>query len=198
MSHRRPSKWKCVEGREKECATEEPERPVRRQAALRTSGKCATEGRSGRSAFQGGKRNVPQRGLGGRFGAERLYALPQNVPQKAVQVEVRGRVGKGMCHGGAWEGTSGRHGVTHFRKKCRRRPFRAKCVSGREKECATEGPGGLLRVLLVRASAQAPLMEMRGRQVGWKCAQVQKTRSTQEVRAGYPPGPDYRLFGPSR
>ena len=101
--HRRPIWWKCVAGREKECALEGPGREVRRQAALRTSEKCATEGRSGGSALQGGRRNVPRRGLERHFGAARRYTLPRKVPQKAVRAEVRCRAGEGMCHGGAWE-----------------------------------------------------------------------------------------------
>ena len=35
------------------------------------------------------------------------------------------------------------------------------------------GPGGQVRVLLVRASTQDPLLEMRGRQIRWKCAHMQ-------------------------
>ncbi len=88
---------------------------------------------------------VPWRGSGGRLGEARRYALPRKVPRKAVWVEVRGRTGEGMCPGGAWEAGPGRLGITHFREKCHRRPFGWKCVEGREKECATEGPGRQVR-----------------------------------------------------
>ncbi len=49
-------------------------------ATLRTSAKSATEGRLGGSAWKGGRRDVPPRGPGSRFGGERRYALPGNVP----------------------------------------------------------------------------------------------------------------------
>ena len=64
--HRRPFGWKCVAGRAKECATEGPGKALRGSTTLHTSTKSATEGRSGGSALQGGRRNVPRRGLGGR------------------------------------------------------------------------------------------------------------------------------------
>jgi hypothetical protein len=90
---------------------------------------CTPQGRRGK-------------GLGGRFGTERRYALPRNVPQKAVRAEVRFRAGEGMYHEGAW---------------------------------------GLLRVLLVRAGAQDPLLEMRGRQVRWKCAHLLGAKEREEM-----------------
>ena len=121
--HRRPFGRKCVGGREEESALEGPGRQVRRREALRTSAKSATEGRLGGSALQGGRRNVPQKGLGGRFGEGRHYALPRNVPQMAVLTEVRCRAGGGMCPGGAWEAGSATGGATHFREMCHRRPF---------------------------------------------------------------------------
>ena len=76
--------WKCVAGRKEESVLEGPGRQVRRQEALRTSAKCATEGRFDGSVLEGRRRNVAWRGLGGRFGDERRYALPRKVPQKAV------------------------------------------------------------------------------------------------------------------
>ena len=60
-------------------------------------------------------------------------------------MEVRKKAGGGMCLGGAWKGTSGRHGVTHFREMCHRRPFGRKCVEGREEESALEGHGRQVR-----------------------------------------------------
>ncbi len=65
---------------------------------------------------------MPRRDLEGIFGAARRYALPQNAPQRAIWVEVRKKAGGEMCPIGAWEGTSGRRDVTHFREMCHRRP----------------------------------------------------------------------------
>ena len=96
MCRRRPFGWKCVRRRMEGCATERPGRQVRRRAELRTSGKCAIEGRLGGSALKGGWRNAPWRGLGGHFVAARRYALPQNVPQKAFRAEVRNKPRGGM------------------------------------------------------------------------------------------------------
>ena len=73
--HRGPFGWKCVEGREEECALEGAGRQIHGDTALRTSAKCATEGRLGRSALKGGRRNVPWRELEGRFGDKWRYAL---------------------------------------------------------------------------------------------------------------------------
>ncbi len=145
MCHRRPFGWKCVAGREKECALEGPGREVRGGTALRTSTKSATEGRLDGSALQGGRRNAPWRGLEGRFEAARRYALSRKAPQKVDLAEVRCRAGEEICLGGAWKGTSGQHDVTHFHEKCHRKPFGWKCVAGREKECALEGPGREVR-----------------------------------------------------
>ena len=106
MRHRRQSRPKCVEGWEEECALEGAGRLLRGGTALRTSAKCATEGSPGRSAWEGRRRNVPCRELEGRFAVTRRYALPRNVPQRAVQAEVRGRVEGGMCPGGSWKAAS--------------------------------------------------------------------------------------------
>ena len=54
-----------------------------------------------------------------------------------------------------------------------KRQSRPKCVGGWEVECALEGAGRQVRALHVRASAQDPPPEMRGRQVCWKCAHMQ-------------------------
>ena len=47
-----------------------------------------------------------------------------------------------MCLGGAWKGTSGRHGVTHFHEKCHRRPTWRKCVVGGRMDALTRYPPG--------------------------------------------------------
>ncbi len=119
------------------CATMGPGRQVRDGTALRTSAECATEGRSSRSAFQGGRRNVPRRGLG------------------AASCFARARRCTGPPAGDAWKAGS----------------LEMRTHAGTE--CATEGPGRQVRVLLVRAGAKDPLLEMRGRQVRWKCAHTQ-------------------------
>ncbi len=46
---------------------------------------------------------VPPKGLGGRFGYGRRYALPRNVPQRAVRAEVRKKAGGEMYLGRVWE-----------------------------------------------------------------------------------------------
>ena len=82
------------------------------------------------------------RGLEGRFGDGQHYALPRNVPQKAVLTEVRFKAREYMCPRRAWKVYSVMGGVTHFREKCHRRRFGRKCVAGREEESALEGPRG--------------------------------------------------------
>ncbi len=155
MCHRRPSRWKCVEGRKEECALEGPGKQIRAGTAIRTSAKCATEGHPGGSALEVVRRNAPWRGLGGRFGDGRRYAPPGNVPQRAIWVEVRKRVEEGMCLGGAWEADSETGGVTHLREMCHRGPFGWKCVRGWKKGCALEGPGRQIRAgTAIRTSAK--------------------------------------------
>ena len=46
------------------------------------------------------------RGLEGRFSGGRCYALPGNVPQRAIWAEVRWKAGGEMRPGGAWEAGS--------------------------------------------------------------------------------------------
>ena len=54
-------------------------------------------------------------------------------------------------------------------------------MEGWEEECALEGAGRLLRALHVRASAQDPLLEMRGRQIRWKCAHLLGAKEREEM-----------------
>ena len=183
MCHRGPFGRKCVRRRVEKCGLEGPGR----------QGRCRTRCPQGRPRVRFRPflfAQMPPRAAESTFSA---FFVRSGAPEGSREYDLEHFCSR-RCPKETWNAFSGRICVTHFREMCHRRPFGRKCVEWLEKESALEGPGGQLRVLLVRAGAKDPLLEMRGRQVRWKCAHVQGGKCP----PSYPPGPDYRLFSPSR
>ena len=75
---------KCVMGWKVECGLEGVGRVFAGCLALRTSAKRATEGRLGGSAWEDAGGKVPCRGLEGRCGAGRCYALRRRMHRTVI------------------------------------------------------------------------------------------------------------------